>query len=130
MVGREMSELIVIGDRVLVSPSEGEQKTPSGLVLPASVTEKDRVAGGVVVKVGPGYVVPNPDYSEESWKQSADAVRYLPLQARGGDYAFFLRKDAVEISYDQKIYLIVPHNSILALVRHGVDDIIKDISAQ
>lgn len=123
-----MGELIVIGDRVLVNPADGEQKTPSGLVLPASVTEKDRVAGGVVVKTGPGYVVPNPDYSEEAWKQTSNAVRYLPLQARAGDYAFFLRKDAVEISYDQQSYLIVPHNSILALVRHDAEDILGDLA--
>ncbi len=122
-----MSELLVVGDRVLVRSDDGEQKTPSGLVLPASVTEKDRVAGGVVVKVGPGYGVPNPDYSGEAWKQSAEAVRYLPLQARSGDYAFFLRKEAIEITYERQQYLIVPHNSILALVRHDADDIIRDL---
>ena len=88
-----MSELIIIGDRVLIRPEEGEQKTPSGLVLPATVTERDKVGSGRVVKVGPGYVVPNPEYSEgEPWIGDRQAVRYLPLQAQAGDFAFFLRR--------------------------------------
>lgn len=39
-----MGELILVGDRVLIDPADGEQKTQSGLVLPATVTEKDRFA--------------------------------------------------------------------------------------
>jgi co-chaperonin GroES (HSP10) len=123
-----MSELIVVGDRVLIEPQDGEQQTNSGLYLPATVTEKEKVGTGRVVEVGPGHIMPNPDYSEgEPWSHGKEAVRYLPLQAQVGDFAFYLRKESIEISYQNKNYLIVPHSAILALLRSREDDILKDI---
>jgi co-chaperonin GroES (HSP10) len=113
-----MSELIVVGDRVLIEPQVGEQETDSGLLLPASVAEQENVRSGRVVKTGPGYLTQNPEYSEtETWKESETPVRYLPLQAQPGDHAFFVRKEAVEIRYEDTKYLIVPHAAILALIR-------------
>lgn len=113
-----MSELIVVGDRVLIQPQTGEQETSSGLLLPASVAEQENVRGGRVVKTGPGYLMPNPEYSEsETWKQSEAPVRYLPLQAEPGDYAFFMRDEAIHLKYDDTRYLIVQHAAILALIR-------------
>ena len=44
------------------------------------------------------------------------------LQAEPGDFAFFMRKEAIEITYDGDDYLIVPHGAILALVRPDADD--------
>ena len=123
-----MSELIIIGDRVLIAPEEGEQETEAGLILPASVAERDRVGSGRVVRVGPGHAVPNPDYAEgEPWAAEKEAVRYLPLQARPGDFAFFLRKEAVEISYQGQRYFIVPHAAVLALVRPDPEDLIDGL---
>lgn len=123
-----MSELILVGDKVLIRPEAGEQQTNAGLVLPASVTEKERVRSGRVVRVGPGYLMPNPEYSEgEPWTQPKEAVRYLPLQARAGDFAFFLRTEAIEITYENTDYLIIPHNAILALIRHHPEDILEGL---
>ena len=108
----------MVGDRVLIAPDEGEKQTDSGLVLPASVAEKEQVRGGRVVTVGPGYVTPNPEFTEdEPWSSSGEAVRYLPLQAEPGDFAYFLKKEALEIRYEGIKFLIVPHAAILALVR-------------
>ena len=119
-----MSELLIVGDRVLIRPDDGDKQTKAGLYLPATVLEQDRVGSGRVEQVGPGYVMPNPEYTGEPWTAQRDAVRYLPLQARTGDYALFLRKEAVEIEYGGATYLIVPHGAILALVRpaHPEDD--------
>ena len=123
-----MGELIMVGDRVLISPDEGERTTNAGLVLPASVAEKERVRGGRVVSIGPGYVTPNPEFSEtETWDQNRDAVRYLPLQARPGDFAFFLRKEAIEIEFEGDSFLIIPHGAILALHRTDADDILGNL---
>jgi co-chaperonin GroES (HSP10) len=112
-----MAELIVVGDRVLIEPQTGEDRTDTGLVLPASVSDQEGVESGRVVQTGPGYLTQNPEYSEsESWKESTP-VRYLPLQAEPGDHAFFVPNEAVDLRYDGTNYLIVPHNAILALVR-------------
>ena len=118
-----MANLIVVGDRVLIDPQTGEEKTDSGLVLPASVSEQENVRSGLVVKTGPGYLTQNPEYTEtESWKESSTPVRYLPLQANPGDHAFFLRNEAIDLRYEGKHYLMVQHSSILALVREDQSD--------
>ncbi|MBO6576521.1 MAG: co-chaperone GroES [Rhodothermales bacterium] len=122
-----MSEIILVGDRILVDPDSGERQTESGLVLPASVAERDKVRGGRVVRVGPGYIIPNPEFSEaEMWAQK-QAVRYLPLQAKPGDYAFFLRKEAIELTFQDHNYVIVSHGAILALIREEPDDLLSGI---
>jgi len=41
------------------------------------------------------------------------------MQAGVGDYALFFRKAAVEITFGQKTYLVVPQAAILVLVREG-----------
>lgn len=125
-----MDELIIIGDRVLIEPDEDEKQTKAGLYLPASVAESDRVGSGRVVKIGPGYVLPNPEYSEgEPWATDRSAVRYLPLQAQPGDHAFFMRKETIELTFRDKKYLIVQHGAILALVRShdAVDHLLKGL---
>jgi chaperonin GroES len=110
--------LIVVGDRVLVDPDEGADRTSSGLYLPATVREKEKVISGFVVKTGPGYAVHDPNVSEEPWASGKKKdIQYIPLQSTEGDYAIFLKDAAVEIEFEGKKYLIVPHSSILALVR-------------
>lgn len=115
----------MVADRVLIEADGGEKQTKSGLLLPASVLESERVHVGMVVRVGPGYVIPNPDFSDsEPWAEPKAPVRYLPLQARAGDQAYFVRKDAIDVTYQGKDYLIVPHHSILALLRPDSSDIL------
>lgn len=111
--------LIVVGDRVLIDPDEGANKTTSGLYLPDTVKEKEKVMGGHIVKVGPGYPVHDPSIiMEEPWSsKNRLEMKYMPLQAAEGDYALFLRDAAVEIEFEGRKYLIVPHSAILALVR-------------
>ncbi|HYA89022.1 MAG TPA: co-chaperone GroES family protein [Nitrospirota bacterium] len=108
--------LIIVGDRVLVDPDERMDKTPSGLYLPQTVKEKEKVLGGHVVKTGPGYAIPDTT-PNESWQMGKQEVKYVPLQAAEGDYAIFLKDSAMEIEFEEKKYLIVPHSAILALVR-------------
>jgi co-chaperonin GroES (HSP10) len=110
--------LIIVGDRILIDPAEGMDKTSSGLYLPPTVREKEKVVGGYVVKTGPGYAVHDPAVSEEPWAGGTKKeVKYIPLQATEGDYAIFLKESAVEIEFEGKKYLIVPNSGILALVR-------------
>jgi co-chaperonin GroES (HSP10) len=113
--------IIIVGDRVLVEPDERMDKTSSGLYLPPTVKEKEKVQGGHVVKTGPGYAIPETT-PDESWKAGKKEVKYLPLQAAEGDYAIFLKDSAMEIEFEEKKYLIVPHSAILALVRTELSD--------
>ena len=123
-----MPELIVVGDRLLIEPDEGERQTDSGLLLPASVAERESVGCGRVVLVGPGHPIPNPEYTEdEPWAEPKQVSRYLPLQANIGDIAYFLRKESIELTYKRQKYLILPHHAILVLVRPNQDDVLSEL---
>lgn len=111
-------KLLVVGDRVLVEPDEGEERTEVGLYLPKWAVEKESVQGGKIVATGPG--TPLPDFkemSDEPWRPARRETRHMPMQAREGDYAIFLRKAAIDIKVEGKNYLVVPQGAILILMR-------------
>ncbi|MEY2595622.1 MAG: hypothetical protein RI965_894 [Bacteroidota bacterium] len=109
-------KLIVIGDRVLIRPSKPDEKTASGLYLPPGVQEREKVQQGVVIKTGPGFVIPMP-VEEEPWKSDEEKVKYIPLQAKEGDLAIFLVSAATEIVYEGNKYYIIQQSAILMLER-------------
>ncbi len=111
-------KLIVVGDRVLVVPEEGEERTDVGLYLPPTAVDRQAVQGGRIVATGPGTPVSEPtDLDDEPWKLTSDEARYVPMQARVGDFALFFRKAAVELTHEGTKYLVVPQAAILVLVR-------------
>ena len=115
--------LIVVGDRVLVTPQEGEERTGVGLYLPSTAVDRQAVQSGRIVATGPGTAVPDMTGNEEEpWKVTGDPGRFVPMQAQIGDFALFFRKAAVEITFEEKRYLVVPQAAILVLVR-GDDSI-------
>jgi co-chaperonin GroES (HSP10) len=114
-------QLILVGDRVLIAPEEGEERTRVGLYLPPTALEAQQVQSGLVIAVGPGD--PAPDLSsvdEEPWKVGERQLRWRPMQAKVGDHAIFFRKAAVEITFEERKYLVVPQGAILALVREDL----------
>lgn len=114
-------ELIVVGDRVLIEPDEGTERTDAGLYLPQGVKEKEKVQSGRVVKTGPGYPIPDPSALEiEPWQTPKFDTHYFPLQAREGDYCIFLRSAGIEIEFEHKKYVVVPHSAILVLLRSNL----------
>jgi chaperonin GroES len=112
-------KLIVVGDRVLVRIEEGEDRSKVGLYLPPSAIDNQAVQGGKIVATGPGLPMPDiPDSNEEPWRVGGPReTRFVPMQARQGDYALFFRKAAVEITFEDERYLVVPQGALLALVR-------------
>ena len=114
--------LIVMGDRVLIAPDEGDERSEVGLFLPRSVTEREAVHGGRVVARGPGIPLVEPGVSDtEIWKESQRETRHLPMQVEVGDYAIFLRKASVEIKFEGKKYVVAPQSALLLLVRDPAD---------
>ena len=109
-------KIIIVGDRVLIRPEENMNKTTTGLYLPPGVYEKEKVQGGYVIKSGPGYPIGLPTEDDEPWKEKK-SIKYIPLQAKEGDFAVFLRKDAIEVEIEQQKMVIVPQSSILLLYR-------------
>ena len=113
-------KLLVAGDRVLIAPEEGEERTNVGLYLPATAVEGRQVQGGRIIATGPGTPMVEPtQVDEEPWRIRGPELKYVPMQAGVGDYALFFRKAAVELTFDGKRYLLVPQAAILVLVRDG-----------
>jgi len=119
----KLQNIIIVGDRVLVKPKSETERTKTGLFLPPGVQEKEIVQSGYVMKVGPGYPIPLPsDNMDESWKESDEKIKYIPLQAKEGDLAIFLQKGSYEIYFESEKYFIVPQHSILMLERNDFFD--------
>ena len=72
-------QILIVGDRVLIRPDKGEKKSKAGLYLPPSVIEKQEILSGVVVEVGPGMPMGNPeDQLNEPWSASdSSSVKYI-----------------------------------------------------
>jgi co-chaperonin GroES (HSP10) len=116
---RNNKELIVVGDRVLVSIEEGEDRTKVGLYLPRRPWTTRPCRAGAIVAVGPGLPMP-------TWVSRATS-RGAPARARARRASCpcrparrlraVLPQAAVEITFEQERYLVVPQAAILALVR-------------
>jgi co-chaperonin GroES (HSP10) len=113
---KDLSKLIVIGDRILIKPKTPQSKTKSGLLLPPGVNENEKVQIGFVVKVGPGYPIPAVS-EEEPWRNTPEEPKYVPLQPKEGDQAVYLQNSAIEIEFNKEKYVIVPNSAILLLLR-------------
>ena len=115
---KDIDKFLMIGDKVLIKPKNPQSQTKTGLYLPPSVQQGEKIQAGYVIKAGPGYPLPAQSEEREVWEKKADVeVRFLPLQAREGDLAVYLQNAAYEITFNDQRYLIVPHSAILMLVR-------------
>ena len=112
-------ELLVVGDRVLIRVEDGEERSKVGLYLPATAVDNQAVQGGTILATGPGQPLPAvEEHLDEPWRiTGSKETRYVPMQARVGDYALFFRKAAVEITFENERFLVVPQAAILALAR-------------
>jgi len=114
---KDLDKFIMVGDRVLIKPKSPISKTQSGLYLPPTVQENEKVHSGYVVKVGPGYPIPAMTDGDEPWKEKREDVKYVPLQAQVGDLAIYLHKSGFEIEFNKEKYIILPHAAIMMIIR-------------
>lgn len=115
-----MSKIIEpVGDKVLIELEKGHGKTHSGLYLPQGIQEKDMAQLGRIIKVGPGYPVPDPgSIEQEPWSKTSKH-KYFPLQVKEGDQCIFLKSQGVDITFEGKNYIVVPQSAILILLRNS-----------
>ena len=90
-----------LADRVIVEPLEGEEKTPSGILLPETAKEKPQE--GLIIAVGPGR------WDEEGKKR-------VEMEVAVGDKVVFAKYSGNEIKLDEKKYLIMSEKDILAVL--------------
>jgi len=114
-------KVILVGDRVLIRPDDGESVSRAGLILPATVADRERVGSGQVVAVGPGLATSPSSFDVSDDAPTSGEPRWVAMQARVGDLAVFHRKAAIEIALAHEKLLVVPHGAILVLLRDTPD---------
>jgi len=90
-----------LDDRIVVRPSEAEQTTASGLVIPDTVKEKPQQ--GEVLAVGPG-------------RRSDNTGEIIPLDVKVGDKVVYSKYGGTEITEDGEDLLILNGRDVLAKV--------------
>jgi chaperonin GroES len=86
-------------DRIVVKPSEGEEMTASGLVIPDTAKEKPQE--GEVLAVGPG--------------RFEDGGR-VPLDVKVGDKVIYSKYGGTEVKLGGDEVLILSARDVLAIV--------------
>jgi chaperonin GroES len=87
-------------DRIVVKPSEGEEMTASGLVIPDTAKEKPQE--GEVLAVGPGRF------------EDGDRV---PLDVKVGDKVIYSKYGGTEVKLAGDELLILSARDVLAIVK-------------
>ncbi len=91
------------------------------MVTCSSITERGPSATDESIStplfIGPGYATAA-HVEDEPWKETNEPVKYIPLQAKQGDLAIYLKNEAFEIEFEREKYLIVPQSAILLLIRN------------
>ncbi len=94
------TQLKPLGDRLVVRPSEREEMTKSGIVLPD--TAKERPQEGTVVSVGPG--------------RTLDDGKLEKMEVRAGQKVLFQKYAGTEFKIDEEDLLILSQKDILAVI--------------
>ena len=92
------AKLQPLADRVLVKPTEKEEKTKSGIYLPDTAKEKPQE--GEILAVGPG-------------KLTEDGKR-IPMDLKAGDRVIYAKYGGTEIKVDDEELIILRESDILA----------------
>ncbi|HEY4725665.1 MAG TPA: co-chaperone GroES [Actinomycetota bacterium] len=88
-------------DRIVVKPSEGEEMTASGLVIPDTAKEKPQQ--GEVLAVGPG-------------RRAENSGELIPLDIAVGDTVVYSKYGGTEITVEGEDLLILNARDVLAKV--------------
>ena len=91
-----------LDDRIVVRPSEAEEKTASGLVIPDTAKEKPQQ--GEVLAVGPG-------------RRSDQTGDLIPLDVQVGDTVVYSKYGGTEITVDGEDLLILSARDVLAIAQ-------------
>ena len=89
-----------LGDKVVVQPTQREETTKSGIVLPDTAKEKPQE--GTIVAVGTGRVLDNGERAK--------------LEVSEGQKVLYAKYAGTEVKLDGEEYLILSEKDILAIV--------------
>jgi len=91
-----------LGKRILVKPSQIEERTSGGLVIPPTSGDEKRPETGEVIKLGTG--------KDKKGKE-------INFEIKVGDKVYFKKYSPEEVEIDQEKYLIIDIEDILAIIK-------------
>jgi chaperonin GroES len=94
------TKLRPLGDKVVVRPTQREETTKSGIVLPDTAKEKPQE--GTIIAVGTGRLLEN--------------GQRVPLDVKEGQKVLFAKYAGTEVKIDSEELLILSEKDILAVV--------------
>jgi len=89
-----------LADRMVVEPTEQEEMTASGIILPD--TAKEKPMQGKVLAVGPG-----------RRDEKGDRIQ---MDVKTGDTILYAKYGGTEVKLEEKKYLILKESDVLAIV--------------
>ena len=89
-----------LADRIVVKPTEAEDVTKGGIVLPD--TAKERPLEGEVIAVGPGKVM--------------ETGAKVPMEIKVGDKVIYSKYGGTEVKISGAEYVILRQDDVLAIV--------------
>ena len=89
-----------LADRVVVKPSEAEERTKGGIIVPDTAKEKPVL--GEVVAVGPG--------------RRGDDGKIIPMEVKKGDKVLYGKYSGTEVTVEGKDYLIMRESDLFAII--------------
>jgi len=89
-----------LSDHIFVEAFNEEKTTKGGIFIPASSEEKPMI--GKVVAVGSG--------------KTNDDGKIIPLRVKTGDKVLFTKYTTSEVKVDEKEYLVIREDDILAII--------------
>lgn len=90
-----------LADRVVVKPSEPEEKKQGGIIIPDTAKEKPQQ--GKIIAVGPGRVT--------------DDGKKVAMEVKVGDIVLYGKYSGTEVTVDNEDLLIMRESDILAILK-------------
>ncbi len=88
-----------LADRVIIEPTEAEQKTKSGILIPDSAQEKPQT--GKVIRIGTGRVT--------------EDGKTVPMEVKEGDIVIYAKYGGTDLKEDGNELIILKESDILAI---------------
>jgi len=89
-----------LSDRVVVKPSEAEEKTASGIIIPD--TAKEKPMQGEIVAAGKG--------------RTTDDGKFIAMELKVGDKVLYGKYSGTEVTVDGIDYLIMRESDVYAII--------------
>jgi chaperonin GroES len=89
-----------LADRVIIKPTEAEETTKGGIILPD--TAKEKPIEGTIVAVGPG--------------KTSEEGKAVKLEVKVGDKVLYGKYSGTEVTVEGEEYLIMRESDIFAII--------------